>query len=334
MIRTDESIFLGQRLYHFRPDPNKLDARFLLYALMAPDLQGQIQAFGSGATVEHMRLADIPELEITVPPICDQHRIAGILSAYDELIENNQRRIMILEEMARSLYREWFVNFRFPGHEKVPLVACAVGYIPEGWDVSSYDKAAYFENGDRGKNYPNVSEFVDQGVPFINAGHLAEGSVDAARVNRITEEKFEQLRSGKIRDGDLLFCLRGSPGRTARVARLRYGAIASSLVIIRPTARANKEFLYYTLSSEIGRQMVTELDNGAAQPNISVSSLQKYPLVLPSKGVLNQFAILVEQNWKLSETLREQVSVLVAQRDLLLPRLLSGRVGLPKPEAA
>lgn len=122
-IRTNDFIFLGQRLYHFRPDPKKLDADFLLYALMAPDLQSQIRALGSGSTVEHMRLGDIPSLVIDIPTLPLQRRIAGILSAYDELIENNQRRIKILEEMARSLYREWFVHFRFPGHDKVKMVS-------------------------------------------------------------------------------------------------------------------------------------------------------------------------------------------------------------------
>ena len=134
-VRSDDHIFLGQRLYHFRPDPNKLDADFLLYALMAPDLQGQIRALGSGATVEHMRLGDIPSLEIEAPALSVQRRIGGILSAYDELIENNQRRIKILEEMARSFYREWFVLFRFPGHDKVKMVPSPLGPIPQGWEV-------------------------------------------------------------------------------------------------------------------------------------------------------------------------------------------------------
>jgi len=105
-IRTNDSVFLGQRLYHFRPDPQKLNADFLLYSLLDSDLQAQIKGFGSGSTVEHMRLEDIPSLELNVPPLRTQRRIAGILSAYDELIENSQRRIRILETMARALYRE------------------------------------------------------------------------------------------------------------------------------------------------------------------------------------------------------------------------------------
>ena len=97
-----------------------------------PPLGGTQAAFGSGSTVEHMRLEDIPSLEFNVPPLPIQRRIAGILSAYDDLIENSQRRIKILEEMARRLYREWFVHFRFPGHEDCRFVESPLGEIPEG----------------------------------------------------------------------------------------------------------------------------------------------------------------------------------------------------------
>ena len=131
-IRTDDSIFLGQRLYHFRPNKKKLDADFLLYSMLGEDLQGQIHGFGSGSTVEHMRLEDIPSLEINLPSLPTQRRIASILSAYDELIENNQRRIRILEDMARSFYREWFVHFRYPGHDPSPSSIPRLGRFRRG----------------------------------------------------------------------------------------------------------------------------------------------------------------------------------------------------------
>lgn len=120
-LRSNDNIFLGQRLYHFRTDPQKLDPDFLLYSLMGPDLQGQIHGFGSGSTVSHMRLENIPSLTLRLPQISMQRKIGRALAAYDELIENNQRRIRILEEMARSLYREWFVHFRFPATKTIPL---------------------------------------------------------------------------------------------------------------------------------------------------------------------------------------------------------------------
>ena len=119
MLRSNDHVFLGQRLVLYRADPIKLDDRFLLYSFRCDHLQGQIKSLGSGATVEHMRVPDAEKLLLRLPPLPIQKRIGDILSAYDDLIENNARRIKILEDMARMLYREWFVNFRFPGHEKV-----------------------------------------------------------------------------------------------------------------------------------------------------------------------------------------------------------------------
>jgi len=135
MIRSEDTIFLGQRLVQYRANRTKLDNRFLLYAFQSDDLQGQIKSFGSGSTVEHMRVPDCEKLMLQLPPLPVQTKIADILSAYDDLIENNTRRIKILEEMAQLLYREWFVNFRFLGHEDVKLVESAIGLIPEGWEV-------------------------------------------------------------------------------------------------------------------------------------------------------------------------------------------------------
>ncbi len=116
MLRSDDHIFLGQRLVAYRANPIKLDNRYLLYAMLGDDMQGQIRSMGSGATIEHMRVPDCEKLTLRLPPLPIQRRIASILSAYDDLIENNTRRIAILEEMARRLYEEWFVRFRFPGH--------------------------------------------------------------------------------------------------------------------------------------------------------------------------------------------------------------------------
>lgn len=267
-VRTNRQLLLNQRVAKIAPV--EADPDFIWAVVSSQEYQERFFYLADGAAQPNMSGGQIEGVEIPLPPLPIQQRIAGILSTYDELIENSQRRIKVLEAMARALYREWFVHFRFPGHEHHPRVASPLGETPQGWERTMFAQAAVFENGDRGKNYPSGSDFVDEGIPFINAGHLVDGAVDLADMNYILEEKFGQLRSGKIRKGDLLFCLRGSPGRTARTAGLCRGAIASSLVIIRPTERANEAFLYYTLVGEVGKRMATELDNGAAQPNVSV----------------------------------------------------------------
>jgi type I restriction enzyme S subunit len=117
----------------FIPDEKKADLHFVKYSLDL--MKHKFLAMSRGATQDNLSLDKLLSFPILTPSLQDQRRIAGVLSAYDDLIENNQRRIKILEEMARSLYREWFVNFRFPGHEKVPLVDSPLGPIPKGWEV-------------------------------------------------------------------------------------------------------------------------------------------------------------------------------------------------------
>lgn len=306
----------------------RIDSRYLFFWMSSQAGQQAAVGLNNGAAQPNLSVGELQKIPLPLPPLSVQRRIAGILSAYDELIENSQRRIKILETMARALYREWFVLFRYPGHENTPLVDSPLGRAPQGWAVTTFEHAAVFENGDRGKNYPSGSDFVDEGIPFINAGHLADGSVHLAQMNYISEEKFVQLRSGKIRKGDLLFCLRGSPGRTARTVGLYRAAIASSLVIIRPTGRANETFLYYTLVGDVGKRIATELNNGAAQPNVSVGSLQKYPLLLPPFALLTEFAGRIGPIWHQTVTLRDQLTNLRQTRDLLLPRLLSGELSV------
>ena len=140
---------LGQRTLLIRPDRSKVEPSFLNYFLNGPHVQGLIHAKTNGATVAHLNMKDVRTMTFPeLPPLPVQRRIAGILSAYDELMENSQRRIQILEAMARALYREWFVHFRFPGgraeavakadgHEKLPRVASPLGDIPKGWEVKA-----------------------------------------------------------------------------------------------------------------------------------------------------------------------------------------------------
>jgi type I restriction enzyme, S subunit len=318
---------LGQRTVLIRPKHSEIDAKYLSFLIVGDEIQSRIHGMSSGATVAHLNMKDIRNLELPpLPLLPTQCKIASILSAYDDLIENNTRRIAILEEMAKAIYREWFVNFRFLGHENVKLVDAPLGQVPEGWEVQTFDDIATFENGDRGKNYPKSSGFVDEGIPFVNAGHLVDGIVKPREVNRIDEATFDRLSRGKIKEDDLLMCVRGSIGRVARVGSLCLGAIASSLVIIRESAPFSKAYLYYTLSGPSGQQMVAELNNGVAQPNVSVQAVKRYRILVPSHPVLKQFEEFVDPIWKEGTLLHAKCDNLRITRDLLLPKLISGKL--------
>ena len=162
MIRTDDRVFLGQRTVLYRADSSMLDSRYLLYALQGADLQQQIRAFGSGSTVEHMRVPDAKELLVALPDLETQRQIGSILGRLDDLIENNTWRIAILEEMARRIFEEWFVHFRAPGCEGLPLIDSPLGPIPMGWEVRPIGEV--FEVTGGGTPSKAVPSFWEEGT--------------------------------------------------------------------------------------------------------------------------------------------------------------------------
>ena len=148
------------------------------------------------------------------------------------------------------------------------------------WEYKKLGEVAKFINGDRGVNYPSQSDFVEVGVPFVNAGHLKNNTIDYSSMNYITREKFDKLGSGKIQKGDLLFCLRGSLGKKAIVDNIEEGAIASSLVILRPSA-INTRFLSYYLESPLINDEIERSNNGSSQPNLSAKSVSQFLIPIP-----------------------------------------------------
>ena len=153
--------------------------------------------------------------------------------------------------------------------------------MKKGWQIKTLGELCSFENGDRGENYPSKSVQTTSGVPFINAGHLSESGIDFSDMNYIPRERFELLGNGKIRKDDILFCLRGSLGKFASVRDLNEGAIASSLVIIRPSDAILNEFVLAYLQSDLCAEMIQEFRNGAAQPNLAAASLKKFSIPVP-----------------------------------------------------
>lgn len=178
-------------------------------------------------------------------------------------------------------------------------------------------------NGDRSSNYPSKNSRVATGIPFINAGHLVNGFIDYTEMDYITEQKFVSLSGGKVQEGDLLYCLRGSLGKCAIVKTGEYGAIASSLMIIRPKSAIVPEYLYIYLVSYQGRLSITQYDNGSAQPNLSAANVKKYPIPLPPLAEQRRIVARVDALMALVDQLEAQQ----AQASTLGAQVLDAVVG-------
>ena len=153
--------------------------------------------------------------------------------------------------------------------------------MKQGWEVKKLGDVCQFENGDRGTNYPSKSHRTVTGIPFINAGHLTSNGLDLESMDYISRERFNLLGSGKVQKDDILFCLRGSLGKFAKVQEFSEGAIASSLVIVRPNQKITSGFLMSYFESQICADMIKDFGNGAAQPNLSAGSLKNFEIPLP-----------------------------------------------------
>ena len=178
--------------------------------------------------------------------------------------------------------------------------------IPESWKWVRFTDLAVFLNGDRGKSYPNREEYVSQGIPWINTGHITrDGYLDTKTMNYITPEKYKSLRNGRIVAGDLVYCLRGATfGKTARIEPYSEGAIASSLMIIRLIKLTMREYIFMYLKAPLAYQQLHLYNNGSAQPNLAAKDVAKYLIPLPPLAEQKRIVAKLEELLPLCERLK------------------------------
>lgn len=314
----DDSRFLhNQRLgkvINLRKD--EVTPQFLFYLLNTASVRGQIKGSASGATVRHTSPSRIYDIAVELPPLPAQQRIADILSAYDELIENSQRRIKILEEMARSLYRAWFIHLRFPGHENHPRVASPLGEIPKGWEVKKLGEIA--ENMRRNVLKGELEEprrYV--GLEHIPRRALALDAWETATAlgsNKLAFQKGEVL-FGKIRP------------YFHKVSVAPFDGLCSAdTIVIRSRCPEHYAVLVACVSSDAFVAEASATANGSKMPRANWDVLEKFPVVTPAGIVAKQFSSLFIDIIGQSQALIFQIQNLRRTRDLLLPRLLSGQI--------
>jgi type I restriction enzyme S subunit len=334
---------LGRRMALIRPDLRKVDANFLLYCFFTEAWRTVIANNTlQGATVDRIPLTRFPDFPIRVPPLGVQHRIAGILSAYDELIENSLLRIQILEQMARALYREWFVHFRFPGHEHVPRVASALGDIPQGWKVTNLDtvkaQQPYAINGGPFGSKLCTRDYVAEGVPVIRGSNLSEsGRFNASDFVFVSRDKAAELHSNLAKPGDIVVTQRGTLGQIGMIPLgIGYDSFVvsqSQMKITVSPKTAGREYIFFFLRSEEANQRIKNLASSSGVPHINLAVLREFQILLPPFELQTKFGEFALTTEAAIEALMRQVRNLCHTRDLLLPRLLSGQVALKETAA-
>jgi len=327
ILRDSDRVALAQRVILLRARPGKVDPFFLFYALQSDFGQGELKARASGTTVSGIKQSELRQVRVPIFPLRVQKRIANILSAYDELIENNQRRIKILEEMARSLYREWFVLFRFPGHDKVKMVPSSLGLIPQGWEVKHLDEVCgsiqdgdWIETKDQGGNDYRLLQISNIGVgEFVETGNY----------RFVTHETFDRLRCTEIKPDDILVARMPTPiGRAWRATEMPWRMItAVDVAIIRTTPQLlNSIFLAQAWNEQSNLQRIAGQASGTTRLRITRRELAALEFVVPPVTLQGRFEGFVRPKVTLATILRTKNENLRRTRDLLLPRLLSGQV--------
>ncbi len=314
---------ISNKQLKLRPNRALADPVYLFYYFASPQMVGHVRNRAIGAAVPGINLGILKALEVVLPPLTEQRRIASILADYDDLIENNTRRIAILEEMARRIYEEWFVRFRFPGYEGVRMVESKLGLVPEGWSVQGlYDVA------DLTYGFPFKSNLFREGGEGLGVIRIRDIRDDYT-ATRTTEDVDLKYR---VADGDILVGMDGAfhMGRWA-------GGVAwlnQRVVRIRPKAGIPRSWLFWVTREPIKTLEATIV--GTTVAHLSARDLKGMQVLVPPTAVLEAVGNVLEPMSDLELTLKKKNANLRATRDLLLPKLISGELdvsAMPESEA-
>jgi len=311
---------VNQHVMILRTDPSVADARWLARALAGPYKSSLLAIAGSGATREALTRSDVENFTVSLPAISYQRQVADVLDAYDRLLKNNRRRIEILEEMARLLYREWFVYFRYSGREDVELVDSDLGPIPVGWGETRLAEELELQRS-------NIKPFE---FPDEEFEHYSIPAFDSRRLPLL--ELGANIRSGKyLLSGKSVLVSKLNP-RFPRVWRVdrsdeRRRAVASTefLVLTNPDQWTHCFVYGLVTSSEFADRLATTAGGtSTSHQRVKPADVLNMTVVSPPLEVIARYSGIVQPILKLADNLLEQVEVLRDARDLLLPRLVAG----------
>lgn len=312
IVKNGEKVCLGQRTVLLRPNKELVNPDFLTYFLLAPEQQYGLLGTANGATVSHVNIPTIRGLKINLPPLQVQSRIAEIISSYDDLIENNQKQIKLLEEAAQRLYKEWFIDLRFPGYENVKIV----DGVPEGW------KKVFLGGICTLKKDAVPAGRISTGAPYIGLEHMPRvdfclsswGSADDVISNKFRYAE-DDIIFGKIRPyfHKVGFALNNGVVSTDSFVMKANDGIWG-LLLMTVFDRAFVDYTYQTCKE------------GSKMPRADWNQMEKYPVLIPSEKIRQDFEKFIWNITRQVKTLALQNHALTEARDQVLPKLMSGEI--------
>ena len=313
---TDEFYFKDGNLTWFRNFTNKLCAQYLYYWVTSKDGTGVLNNTTIGSSQKALTISALKNIEITVPPIENQRRIADILFAYDDLIENNRKQIKLLEEAAQRLYKEWFVDLRFPGHEHTKIV----DGVPEGWEKSAVAEVSSVLRRGISPRYNENGKSV-----VINQKCIRQTVVTFDESRRQEKPYPEDLN---LQDSDTVICSTGA-GTLGRVGQI-FGdypntTFDSHVTLVRTNEGLGKQYLFQSLKA--WQTYLMGMGKGSTnQLELSRETIRNLAIYVPSKKVLDQFEQVAQPMHDKISAISKSIMQLQTARDSLLPKLMSREV--------
>ena len=308
-------MMIQKALHRIRPH-NCLLSEFLFYYLLYIGRTGHLAPLFTGATIKHLPREKLAKVEVMVPPLGVQHRIAAILSAYDDLIANNRRRIQLLEQAARLLYKEWFVRLRFPGHEHVKVR----DGVPEGWERKTALEVMDVLSGGTPKT--NVSGYWGGDVPFFTPKDVTDCLYTFSTERTLTEDGLRNCSSRLYLKDTVFITARGTVGKlTLAQTDMAVNQTCYALIAHPPL---NQYFLYCALVE--GVEQFRSRAVGAVFDAIIRDTFKQIPFLVPDQAVIRMFSKHVTPMIRQIDALSHETRKLAQARDLLLPRLMNGEI--------
>lgn len=321
-VVRDEKIGISSSVAIFRSNDNIVLPKYLAYFLKSPLFESQIQAIKSGVAQSFMSLGKLGTVSISYPDnILYQNKLVKILSTYDNLIENNQKQIKLLEEAAQRLYKEWFVDLRFPGHESTKII----DGIPEGWKKTIIGEYLKVKSGYAFKS----SWWQSSGNPVVKIKNIDNNTIDFSSIDYVSPEHTLKTTDFKLNKGDIVIAMTGATiGKIGIIPEIknlytnqRVGKIFPNKELTNPTPFV---FCFY-LQESILKQIVAISSSSSAQPNISGKQLESFE-VITNIETINKFCDFTQPLFDKINMLYKQIQLLKQARDYLLPKLISGEL--------